>query len=266
MGLFVKTALATLCLLVGAAAWGQDPPEVEHYLMLVPSHLTPEQRDFALHSIREHVARVKHRGGAPDGFRISGSTRRSEPGLERLGTDVTTPPDALAEQFDLPAGQGLLLAEVRAGSAAARAGLKTHDILLEVDGRPVARDQKRFGEALSNIKDRSVTVVVMRKGRNETIKGLELATASAVPAQPGAFPVGAGRRAMTTVFRTGERFTARHEDGSIIITLVGDRHKVSEVVVQDGRASGKYDSLDKVPAPHREAVQHLFEQIENKKP
>src|SRR5207248_4547037 len=66
----------------------------------------------------------------------------------------------------------------------------------------------------------------------------------------------------TTVFRTADRFTARHQEGSLIITLTGQDNKVKEIKVQDGRESNTYESVDKVPAAYRDKVKHLAEIVD----
>src|SRR5262249_30578655 len=184
--------------------------------------------------------------------------------------------------------------------------IKTHDILLELNGKAVPNDLTQFEKMLDDIKpDAAVDAVVLRKGKKETIKGLKLPEAKEpavpafpavppaiappplpappVPVAPGAFPgafpgapVGRGD-VVTTSFRQGERFTVRHEEGSLIITLTGKagdgKASVSGIHVQDGRESKKYESADKVPEEYRDKVQNLIElaektnaKIEVKKP
>ena len=93
----------------------------------------------------------------------------------RLGAGLEPPGDALADQLDLPRGQGLVLESVKAGSAAARAGLRNHDVLLEVGGKPVPRRVSAFTRMLSDFKTGDkLDAVVLRKGKRETIKGLTL--------------------------------------------------------------------------------------------
>src|SRR5262249_33514205 len=58
----------------------------------------------------------------------------------RLGVRLDKPSATLVDQLDLPKGQGLILEEVVNNSAASKAGLKPHDILLEFDGKPVPND------------------------------------------------------------------------------------------------------------------------------
>jgi hypothetical protein len=98
----------------------------------------------------------------------------------RLGAKLSEPTPALVDQLDLPKGQGLVLEEVGANSAAAKAGLKANDIILELNGKAVSRKKEDFEKALAEVgADKAVDVVVMRKGRKETLKGLKLPDAKA---------------------------------------------------------------------------------------
>src|SRR5206468_613585 len=93
----------------------------------------------------------------------------------RLGVVADKPGATLAEQLDLPQGQGLVVEEVQPNSAAAKAGLKPHDILLELNGKAVPDDVSGLEKQLDEIKaDKPVDAVVLRKGKRETIKGLTL--------------------------------------------------------------------------------------------
>jgi hypothetical protein len=293
----------------------QAPPDVEEYLKRLPPDTPPEKREQYRQMIKQYLEQLKQRpdgfpmGGPPmGGFPMGGPPGFRNPGLSRLGADVHTPPASLVEQLDLPKGQGLLLGEVRNGTAAAKAGLKTHDVLLEVDGKAVPRDLKEFGQSLSKIKeDTPVNVTILRKGMKETIKGLSLPKATETPMgfpdgfrppdgfkppdgfrppdgfKPpdgfpmggfpmggfpmggfpmGGFPMGGGQGVITTVIRTSEGFTARHQEGSLIITLVGAASKVSEISVQDGRESNKYESAEKVPTAYRDKVKNLVDMLE----
>jgi hypothetical protein len=68
---------------------------------------------------------------------------------------------------------------------------------------------------------------------------------------------------ITSNFRTGDRFTTRHQEGSLIITVTGTvadgKSKVSQVQVQDGNQTDKYESVDKVPEQYRDKVKNLIE-------
>ena len=100
------------------------------------------------------------------------------------------PDQTTIEQLDLPKDQGIIVNHLLPDSAAARAGVKVHDIILEVDGKTVPSKLDEFGKLLADIKPKApVDLVVLRKGRKETVKGLSLPeTPQTVPpvlANPG---------------------------------------------------------------------------------
>lgn len=198
----------------------------------------------------------------------------------RLGVRVEPPSADLIEQLDLPNGRGLVVREVLPDSAAAKAGLKSHDVLLELNGKSVPNRVGDLSRLLADIKpDTVVEVVVMRKGKKETIKDVKLPEAKAArpgfpagnfPQAPAVFPqapfAGAGRSVVTTMTRTQDRFTLRHQEGSLIITMTGrnadGKPKIKEIHVQDGGRSEQYDSVDKVPEQYRDKVKNLVEMSE----
>jgi membrane-associated protease RseP (regulator of RpoE activity) len=99
-------------------------------------------------------------------------------GAMRLGVHIEKPSAAMADQLDLPKDQGLVIAHVLPDSAAAKAGLKDNDILLELDGKPVPSDPGEFAKQVREIKsDEAVNAVVLRKGKKERIRGIKLAEA-----------------------------------------------------------------------------------------
>src|SRR5262249_6222774 len=68
---------------------------------------------------------------------------------------------------------------------------------------------------------------------------------------------------MTTLFRSGDRFTTRYQEGSLIINVTGTvaagKARVSGIHIQDGQQASNYDSVEKVPARYRDKVNHLIE-------
>jgi hypothetical protein len=213
-----------------------------------------------------------------------------------LGAILMKPSAALRDQLDLPPDQGLVLEYLLPDSPAATAGLKVNDILLELDGKPVPSESHEFARLVEGIKaDTSVDVVILRKGKKETIKGLALQEAPGaagfggpplalpvfpigmpplplgpqVPAPPGVLPplpLGGGHAVMTTVVRTGDRITTRYQEGNLIITLTGSvaegKARIGEIHVQDGAVTHRYDSADKVPELYRDKVKGLIEMSE----
>lgn len=207
----------------------------------------------------------------------------------RLGARVEPPSADLIEQLDLPKGQGLVVRHVLPDSAAAKAGIKSHDVLLELNGKAVPNRVGELSRLLADIKpDAKVEVVVMRKGKKETIRDVKLPETKAgragfpagnfpqppaFPQAPGVFPQAAfagaaagGQSVVTTMTRTQDRFTLRHQEGNLIITLTGrnadGKPKIKEIHVQDGGRSEQYDSVDKVPEQYRDKVKNLVEMSE----
>jgi hypothetical protein len=249
---------------------------------------------------------------APGGLALPGvgGLRREA----RLGVTVSAPGATLAEQLDLPKGQGLTLDRVLPDSAAGKAGMKPHDILLELDGKAVRSDPVEFLKQLTALPaGKAIDAVVMRRGKRETLKGLKLPEARdsgtgvrfgfggpgmppmTMPAMPGmaggiggagGIGLGGGRGVgpgfnfnvnppafgangggvMTTTFRTDDRFTSRHQEGNLVITVTGKvedgKAKVGEIQVQDGRESHKYESLENVPEAYRDKAKHLADLVE----
>ena len=102
----------------------------------------------------------------------------------KLGLQALTAPGAaLRDQLGLVKDQGLLVDSVKADSIAAKAGLRTYDIILQVQDKKVASDVTAFRKLLKEFKPgAAVDVVVMRHGKQETIQGLKLPEAPAADA------------------------------------------------------------------------------------
>jgi len=196
-------------------------------------------------------------------------------GQPKLGARVDRPGATLADQLDLPKDQGVVLEDVLADSPASKAGLKQHDILLELGGKPVPSNPEEFVKFLGELKpNEAMDAVVLRKGKRETVKGLKLADVKVekpgrlpgllpgFPALPGLGQPGLGLKG-TTIARSGDQFTTTHTDGDVKITLKGTASKgkaeVSEVKIEEKGKETTYEGVDKVPAEHKEKVRKLAE-------
>jgi membrane-associated protease RseP (regulator of RpoE activity) len=248
---------------------------------------------------REMMQRMRSRMGGMGGF---------FGGHPRLGIMVSPPNEALVDQLDLPKGQGLVISQVLPDTPAAKAGLKANDILLELNGKAVPSNQAEFVRQVQEIKaDAKADLVVLRKGKRETIKDVTLPEEKAGGVgrfgpgggfPGGGFPGGGGpggfgggngdlpfprpgfgagggaamggfggnNTVMTTITRSSDRFTARHQEGSLIITATGSvtdgKAKTNKIHVQDGQVAHDYESLDKVPDQYKDKVQNLIEMSE----
>jgi hypothetical protein len=113
---------------------------------------------------------------APEGEGRPAERREApRPTVNRLGIHFDVPAAALADQLDLPEGRGIVVLEVPGGSPAERAGIKAHDVLLEINGQPVPRTPRALAPLLEGIRPgAAVNVVLLRKGKRETIQGVVL--------------------------------------------------------------------------------------------
>jgi beta-lactamase regulating signal transducer with metallopeptidase domain len=164
-------------------------PDLEEILKNLPQNIDPEK----LAEIRKQMEQIRGemrkrmeemRRNLPEGvqgrFPLRGM-RAMIGGSGRMGVRVDRPNAALADQLDLPKGQGLVVVDVIPDSAAAKAGLKPHDILMQFEGKAVSSEPAEFSELVRDAKaDTPLTVVVKRKGKEETIKGLSLPEAQKV--------------------------------------------------------------------------------------
>jgi C-terminal processing protease CtpA/Prc len=94
---------------------------------------------------------------------------------QHLGLTLSPVGGALRQQLGLAKDQGLLVEQVMAESPASRAGLRQFDILIQVNGQPVKSSTTAFRKTLTDMAPGAeVEVVVLRQGKQETLKGLKL--------------------------------------------------------------------------------------------
>lgn len=222
-------------------------------------------------------------GGVP----MMAAVRRNE---GRLGVMVEKPSEAMCDQLDLPKDQGLVVREIVADSAAAKAGLKANDILLEIGGKPVPSEPAGLVKLLAAIEaPKTVEAVVLRKGKKETVKNIELPEVKKAaraqmmwvtpdgdvlkpaqgqqPALPG---VGVLKRVdgekvaknvnRSVIINDGS-LTIRETDGDLTITVTGkatgSKMEVESIVINDGGKKVVAGSVDDVPAQYRARVKEL---------
>jgi C-terminal processing protease CtpA/Prc len=102
-------------------------------------------------------------------------SRAGRPSEGRLGIMVAKPSDTLVDQLGLTKGKGLVIQDVRPDSAAEKAGLKTHDVIVEWNGKPVPDEVADFIRLVDEVKANTpVDAVVVRKGQQQTVKGITL--------------------------------------------------------------------------------------------
>jgi membrane-associated protease RseP (regulator of RpoE activity) len=184
----------------------------------------------------------------------------------RLGAELQRPSRVLIEQLDLPENQGIVLGSVKDPSVAAKAGLRTNDILLEIDGKAVSSNVDDVVKQLNDIKKDAVDAVVLRKGKLETVKGLKL---GAVPGPGDGFQFqkqGGGGISFSQSRGSDGSFTSQFQDGNQSISVTGKingkKANVASIVIRTGDQSNTYKTLDDVPEGSREDVRALIQAVE----
>lgn len=253
----------------------------------------PEELDKYMRKMMEEMMKRMQQGGlgpnvggafiGPRGMTPFGAFAR---GQGRLGAMVEAPSAVLVEQLDLPKNVGIVLTEIQADSAAAKAGLKANDILLEIGGKPVPSEAQEFRDALKEIKaDTAVDAVVLRKGKRETIKGLKLPEVKEdpfggfggfrgvpqalvdppippAPPVPG-FPGGATKSTQIQINNGSFSLSATDDDLNVSVTgtIEDGKLAVNKVFIKDGDDSVNVDKLDDVPAKYKAKVNELLKSV-----
>ena len=86
-----------------------------------------------------------------------------------IGVNATPIDETLQTQLALPKDQGLLANDIVAGSPAEKAGVKTHDILLELGKKPLDRTETLVA-AIQEAKGKTAELKVLRSGKSLTIE------------------------------------------------------------------------------------------------
>lgn len=92
------------------------------------------------------------------------------PGGREFGVRVETVSETLRDQLSLKDNEGVLVAEVKAGSLAEKAGLKEHDILVKLEGKPVTDRWQFRAEVLGALGKPEFDLELLRAGKRETVK------------------------------------------------------------------------------------------------
>ncbi len=86
-----------------------------------------------------------------------------------LGIDVAEVQPALRAQLNLAEGSGLAVTAVPADGPGAKAGIKPHDVLLQVGGTPVGNTEQ-LAEALKIAAGKPVKIEILRQGKTLTVE------------------------------------------------------------------------------------------------
>jgi hypothetical protein len=92
------------------------------------------------------------------------------PGGRELGVKVQDVGETLRDQLGLKENEGVLVTEVKPSSAAEKAGLKEHDILLQLEGKAVTDRWQFRADVLTALGKPEFELQILRAGKKETVK------------------------------------------------------------------------------------------------
>jgi membrane-associated protease RseP (regulator of RpoE activity) len=87
----------------------------------------------------------------------------------RLGIVINEPDEAIRAQLGLEEGQGVIVMEVAPGSAAEKAGIKANDVLISLDGEPIA-GVTELAELVQQSGGEPISLKLLRDGEETTIE------------------------------------------------------------------------------------------------
>jgi len=92
---------------------------------------------------------------------------------ENLGIRVKKLTPDIAKRFNLDQDDGIIISNVQQGSAAADAGLKPGDIILEINKKPI-NTLDNYSEALDNVKSGDTALFLVKRGTNTIYSALRV--------------------------------------------------------------------------------------------
>jgi len=87
-----------------------------------------------------------------------------------LGVRIQRVTPELAKSFNLPEAQGALVTDVQSDSPAAKAGLRSGDVIVEYNGRKVARSEDLPRVVATTPIGQEVPITVLRDGQRMTLQ------------------------------------------------------------------------------------------------
>lgn len=201
-------------------------------------------------------------------------------GNGRLGVRVERVAPGVAEDNNVPAGRGVLVAEVIPNTPAAKAGVKANDIVIEFAGQPVTDDPTAFVTLVQRAKaGEKLDLTVIRDAKRVPVRGVVLAAGDA-PADPRArllqelAPVvgadgrplvdGVRRSAVNVEVRDGEATVTGEENGirfRIVGTTGPDGLVPTKIEVTENGRTVEAESVDRLPEAYRAPVRQLLGRV-----
>jgi beta-lactamase regulating signal transducer with metallopeptidase domain len=212
--------------------------------------------------------------------------KEQAPPAPRFGVTVEPVNEALAEHLGLPKNVGMMVVDVIPETPAAKIGVKAKDILVKIDGAMIPSNDDDFVKLVAGLKSRTpFDLIVIRKGQETNLGKLELAAAAVSQADQQQIIEALAKRvegrtenlllvraslatllAKSAVAKSpGATLVVKQSDNGLALTVTGTldngKFTVSEIEIQDGAISTKYQKIDQVPEANRPAVEKLVERL-----
>jgi hypothetical protein len=190
----------------------------------------------------------------------------------RLGVRLERVSELAADQLGIEVGRGIGITDVVDGSPADKAGFKTHDIVLEFDGKPVSDSPEDFTRQVQAARNGAkLTAVVLRKGKRVELTGIELPVPQqVVPREPLRRERGIDIVPPLGGLREGrfDSVSVTESNGEVTIKAVrnGVRYQIegkrvegevipSKITIREGDNTIEAETMDKVPEVHRGTIE-----------
>ena len=173
-----------------------------------------------------------------------------------LGVSIQPLTADLAKSFRVPATDGALVTSVSEGSPAAKAGLKQGDVIVEYDGRPVARAGDLPRAVAETPVGRAVSLKIVRDGAPVTLTATvgrldEPREAKAEPA-PGEPALGLSGRTLTPA--VAQQLGLREQRGVLVVAV----HDGSRAEAAGLKAGDVISQIDHRPVASVEDLQQAL--------
>ncbi len=169
-----------------------------------------------------------------------------------MGVGIQDLTPELAQYYGLKDQKGVLVTQIFPGDPAEKAGIKTKDVIVAVDGKPVGTSRELSSAVAAMAVGREVPVKVLRDGKEQTVKVLlterKDTEATAKSAAPETEELGI--RAADLNPETARRFGIDENEKGVLIAAVKSGSKADQAGLQQG---------DIVKEVNRVAVQSVGE-------
>ena len=169
-----------------------------------------------------------------------------------MGVGIQDLTPELAQYYGLKDQKGVLVTQVFPGDPADKAGIKTKDVIVAVDGKPVGTGRELSSAVAGMAVGKEVPVKILRDGKEQTLKVQLAERKDPELAAKGAPPESEelGIRASDLTPETARRFGIDENEKGVLVAAVKPGSKADQAGLQQG---------DIVKEVNRVAVQSVME-------